>query len=119
VLRKLFEQYPEAFASVMDDVMRNGKHWPKLLPPRSAKRIGRDTHAAPLADYRNARSLGWSRLDLFKKHADDGCQWGGVYHGGTWASPDAVREQLKTAERSTTPGCLHASVTYCGISIAD
>ena len=36
-LRRLYDHYPEAFSSVMDDVVRNGKNWLKMLPPRRAK----------------------------------------------------------------------------------
>jgi hypothetical protein len=94
-LRRLYDNYPEALSSVMDDVIRNGKNWLKMLPPRSAKRVGRDTYAALLADYRNARELGWSRLDFFRRHAEEGCSWGGVYHGGTWGTEAVIREQQK------------------------
>ena len=45
------------------------------------------------------RELGWSRLDFFRKQAEEGCNWGGVIDGGTWGTEAAVRQQLKTAER--------------------
>ena len=54
-LRRLYDHYPEAFSSVMDDVVRNGKNWLKMLPPRRAKGSAETLMLSLLADYRNAR----------------------------------------------------------------
>src|SRR5262249_14974251 len=77
----------------------------QILPPRSSERISNEALAQLLADYRNARDLGWSRLDYFKKAAEDRWPWGDVsplyggYHSGVWNTPDAIGAQLKKAER--------------------
>jgi hypothetical protein len=103
-LRKLLDKYPQAFAVVMNQ-MASGEDWDQLLPPRSSERVAKEDLAQLLADYRNARDLGWSRLDYFKKVAEDRWPWGGRsclyggYHSGIWNTPDAVEAQLKKAER--------------------
>jgi hypothetical protein len=78
-LRKLLDRYPKAFAAVMEAVVASGGDLDSLLPPRSTlERVSSEDLAQLLADYRNARHLGWGRLDYFKKVADDGWPWGAV-----------------------------------------
>jgi len=103
-LRKLLDRYPRAFAAVIN-LITSVADMDQVLPPRSSDRVCKESLAQLLADYRNAQALGWSRLDYFKKAAEDRWPWGSVsclyggYHSGLWITPDAIEAQLKKAER--------------------
>src|SRR5688572_6839721 len=96
--RKLLERYPEAFISVIRDITLNGEHWQKLLPPRDQKRITPVTLAMLLADYRNAKKLKYTREKFLARSAEEGCAWGGPYHGGTWENEETIKSHLTEAE---------------------
>jgi hypothetical protein len=104
-LRKLFDRYPKAFGAVMSVLGVSVEDLDEVLPPRSSNRVSRTDLAQLLGDYRNARDLGWGRLDYLRKAAEDGWHWGGVsvlegnYQSGIWNTPDAIEAQLKRAER--------------------
>jgi hypothetical protein len=97
-LRKLLDRYPDAFVSVMRDMISNDEHWQKLLPPRDDKRITPTTLAMLLADYRNAKKLKYTREEFLARSAEEGCAWGGPYHGGTWENEETIKSHLTEAE---------------------
>jgi hypothetical protein len=104
-LRKLWDQYPDAFEDVMRAIILNGEHWRKILPPMAGKgtkpqQVTRRMLALLLADFRNWNTTHGkgARKDFKASLAENGCRYGNPYFVGKWRTSDAVEKQLRAAE---------------------
>jgi hypothetical protein len=99
-LRRLLEQYPEAFAFHMYCVQRSiGDSWRLQFPPREGEgdkplQVDRQMLAMLLADYRNRTG---TRDEFLKDLAGKACC--NPYSAGKWQSADAIKEHLKDARK--------------------
>lgn len=102
MFREAYERDEDAFAEVLTELMSAGEHWRNLLPPIEKKnsrtaRIGRQTLAQLLADYRN-RPGNCSREAFLQKLAEEGCRYGSTYREAVWRTADAIESALKDAQ---------------------
>jgi hypothetical protein len=98
--RKLLDQFPDAFAAVLEELLKAGSDWKRQLPPLRRAKIDEMNLLLLLADYRNAREhLGWKRREFLERCAGGGYDCSNVYFSGKWHDEETIKTYLGRAER--------------------
>lgn len=98
-LRKLFDEFPDAFGVVIEDLIKAGEDWQRHLPRLHRAKIDKMNLLLLLADYRNAREiLNWKRREFLERCAK-GYPFSNFYFCGTWRDEETVKTYLVRAER--------------------